>query len=327
MVGCSGQKKDSKKEDADDKSKEIAVTIEPLRYFAAKIAGGNYTFFSIVPVGRSPETYDPSPREMIRVGQSKAYFHINQLGLEQVLIKSVRENNAGTQLFDISEGMNFHINEGYADVEEINDAKVYPPDECVHGDECSHTEGSHGEEGVGRSDGVSHIHGHSCHEGHDPHIWTSFAGARTMSENIYKAFASFDSDKSAYYQSNYLHLINELELLESALHKQLDTLSYRGFVIYHPALTYFAEEFGLIQYSIEGDGKEPSPSSLKELIEKARAAQVKVVFVQMEFDRKYAEQIAAEIGARVVVINPLDDKWDEQMKRIAKALATNGEVN
>ncbi len=306
MMSCDGQKKNPKSGQSDGKNKEIAVTIEPLRYFAEKIAGEDYVFFSIVPVGRSPETYDPSPREMIRVGQSKAYLHINQLGLEQILIKSVRENNSETHLFDISEGMSFHINEEFDHHEEK------------------------GEESAGGSDGIkshTHTHGHDCHGGHDPHIWTSFAGARVMSDNIYKAFVSFDRDKSVQYESNYLRLLNELDFLESALHEQLDTLSHRGFVIYHPALTYFAEEFGLIQYSIEEDGKEPSPSSLKKLIEEARAAQVKVVFVQMEFDRKHAEQIAAEIGARVVAINPLDDKWDEQMKRIAKALTANGEVD
>jgi len=54
---------------------------------------------------------------------------------------------------------------------------------------------------------------------------------------------------------------------------------------------------------------------------------VKVVFVQMEFDRRHAEQIAGEIGARVVEINPLDYQWDEQMKKIAKALVTNGEAD
>jgi len=115
--------------------------------------------------------------------------------------------------------------------------------------------------------------------------------------------------------------------MEKAMHEQLDTLSCRGFVIFHPALTYFADEFGLKQYSIEEDGKEPSPSSLRKLIEESRAAGVKVIFVQMEFDRRHAEQIAAEIGAKIVTINPLDYNWGEQMKRITKALVTHGEID
>lgn len=279
LMSCGGQKKAPQSERSD----EIAVTIEPLRYFAEKIAGDTHRFFAIVPVGQSPETYDPSPREMIRVGQSAAYFHLGLLPLEQVLSESVAENNTDTHLFNLSEGMNFHL----------------------------HEEG----------------HSHCSHGEHDPHIWASFTGAKVMSRNICEALSSLDAEKADFYKANHSRLLNELEALERTLHEQLDTLSCRAFMIYHPALTYFADEFGLTQYSIEEDGKEPSPSSLKRLIEDARKAQVKVVFVQMEFDRKHAEQIAKEANVRVVTINPLDYKWDEQMKRIATALAADGKVD
>jgi zinc transport system substrate-binding protein len=100
----------------------------------------------------------------------------------------------------------------------------------------------------------------------------------------------------------------------------LDTLTRRTFIIYHPALTYFADEFDLKQLAIESEGKEPSVASLKALIDEAKAAQVRVVFIQQEFDRKHAAQIASEIGARTVVINPLDPRWNEQMIHIASEL-------
>ena len=301
MMSCGGRKKDS----ANEGKPEIAVTIEPLRFFAEKIAGGDYTFFSVVPVGRSPETFDPSFREMLRVEKSVAFFYINQLAFEQVLVKAVQANRA----FDLSEGF-----------------------DCRAGDDGDCGDSGDGEAGE-RAGGVLHSHamegGHShCDHGeHDPHIWTSFAGAKVMSENIFKALSSLNPSRSDYYQSNYLRLAEELAQLESELHRQLDTLSCRGFVIYHPALSYFAEEFNLVQYSLEEDGKDPSPATLKKLIEEARSAQVKVVFVQLEFDQSYAEQIAKETGARIVMINPLDHKWDEQMRRIAKALATNGKID
>jgi hypothetical protein len=45
-----------------------------------------------------------------------------------------------------------------------------------------------------------------------------------------------------------------------------------------------------------------------------------VVFVQQEFDRKHARQVSAEIGARLVVIDPLDAAWSKQMIYIANEL-------
>jgi zinc transport system substrate-binding protein len=338
MIGmsCGGPKKDNaqtKGSTGGDKA-EIAVTIEPLCYFARHIAGDDYSFFSVVPVGRSPETYDPSFRERLRVEKSKAYFHINKLGLEQVLIKSVQTNNAGTLIFDLSENLALNQLRMTNDKDQlrITNYELREHDDDHDGDHDDDHDGDHDDdEDENPTDLVAftrqHDHDHHHHGGQDPHIWTSFTGAQVMSANICQALSSINPSRSDYYQSNYQSLADELSQLEKELHEQLDTLSCRGFAIFHPALTYFAKEFDLIQYSMEEDGKDPSPASLKKLIEEARASQVKVVFVQLEFDRSYAEQIAATIGARIVMINPLDHQWDVQMRRIAKALITNGEVD
>lgn len=308
VVSCGVKNKSSEVEDV----KEIAVTIEPLRYFAEQIAGDRYTFFSVVPVGQSPETYDPSPREMMRVGRGAAYFYIGQLGFEQMLVNSIHENKADAYTFNLSEGMNYH--------DEIEDAYAHMADSLA----VEPGTGSGGNEYAERAEKKSHYHGYG---GHDPHIWVSFKGARVMSGNILKALTSIDEENQAYYQSNYSRLVDRIDSLEEVLQKQLENLSCRSFVIYHPALTYFAEEFGLKQYSIEYEGKEPSPALLKKLIEETAAEKVGVVFVQMEFDRKHAEQIAREIDARTVVINPLDYQWDKQMEIIAKALAAYGKAD
>jgi ABC-type Zn uptake system ZnuABC Zn-binding protein ZnuA/ABC-type lipoprotein release transport system permease subunit len=257
-----------------DTTHEIAVTIEPIRYFAEKIAQGDYKFFTVVPAGQGPETYDPSPREIVRFGKSVAYLQINMLPVETKLSASAKETNPKMLVADLSEGMNLHA--------------------------------------------FSHHHGGKEHK--DPHIWTSFNGARIMSGNICKALLTLNPERAEFYKTNYISLLEELKALEDSLHRQLDALQRRSFVIYHPALTYFANEFYLRQLSIEEDGKEPSPASLKALIEEARRSDVKVVFIQKEFDAKYAEQIAVETGARVVVINPLDYQWDINMTETVKAL-------
>ena len=106
--------------------------------------------------------------------------------------------------------------------------------------------------------------------------------------------------------------------------KEMDTLmenADRTFLIYHPALTYFARDYGLNQISIEADGKEPSPAHLKELIQLCREEQPKIIFVQKEFDTRNAEIIARELQVNVIPINPLSYHWNEEMINIAKALS------
>ena len=92
------------------------------------------------------------------------------------------------------------------------------------------------------------------------------------------------------------------------------------FLIYHPALSYFARDYGLKQISIEERGKEPSPAHLKELIDLCKSEKVNVIFVQPEFDKRNAETIAQQTGTKVVPINPLSYDWETEMLNVAKAL-------
>ena len=60
---------------------------------------------------------------------------------------------------------------------------------------------------------------------------------------------------------------------------------------------------------------------MSELIQKAKKDNVKVVFVQEEYDKKNAEPIAKELGAEIVSINPLSYSWNDELIKIAKAIA------
>jgi zinc transport system substrate-binding protein len=273
----------------------VAVTIEPQCYFAEKIAGDQYEIYAVVPAGQSPESYDPAPHEMICIAQSSAYLQIGGIGFEQAWMDIIRENNPHLKFFDMSEGIHL-IGE---DIEEFNVKGLRTNDEEFNPAEDDH---------------------HHHHGGVDPHIWSAPGTAKIIAQNTLNAFLALDPDNQVVYRENYRQLMQEIDDTERQLHSMLDTLTHRTFVIYHPALTYFENEFALKQLTIESEGKEPSVASLKQLIDEAKKAQVRVIFVQQEFDSKHAEQVAAEIGVRTVVINPLDRRWNEQMMHIAKEL-------
>ena len=58
----------------------VSVTMEPQRYFAERIAGDRYQIHCVVPAGQSPESYDPTPRQMIELSESVAYLQIGYIG-------------------------------------------------------------------------------------------------------------------------------------------------------------------------------------------------------------------------------------------------------
>lgn len=163
-------------------------------------------------------------------------------------------------------------------------------------------------------------HSHGDTPAVEPHIWNSTRNARTIADNIFRALCQLDADHTDYYRERLNRLNHCIERTEQTIRALLPEVKSETFLIYHPALTYFARDYGLTQISIEDDGKEPSPTHLQTLIRNCRRDKVKVIFVQQEFDTRNAQVIAREVGARIVPINPLSYDWEQEMTHIIQAL-------
>lgn len=171
------------------------------------------------------------------------------------------------------------------------------------------------------SNGIALITGHFHDGGIDPHIWSSPKVVRVIVQNMYAALTEIDPANKNRYAINLQRLLEQVDAVDVKITELLQNSSQKAFIIYHPALTYFARDYGLTQYSIEADGKEPSPEQLKTLMEIAKEKGIKTVFVQQEFDRKNAGLVAKETGCRLIVINPLSYDWGKEMLHIAQALS------
>ena len=168
--------------------------------------------------------------------------------------------------------------------------------------------------------GEGHWHGDHFHEGGvEPHIWNSTRNAIIIAENIYEALCELDAIHQEEYKNRLDSLKETIAQTDANVSAFLENAD-STFLIYHPALSYFARDYGLKQISIEENGKEPSPAQLKSLIETCRKEKAHVIFVQQEFDQRNAQLIADELGVNVVPINPLSYNWDEEMVRVAQAL-------
>lgn len=161
----------------------VTVTIEPQRYFAEKIAGDKFKINCVVPAGQSPETYDPTPQQMIQIGRSIAYLRIGPIGFEQAWMDKIRENNPKLQVFDTSEGMN--------------------PADRYGDDDHAHEHGTHDHDAHAGEEAHHHHHG-----GVDPHIWSSIAGAKAVAWNTLNAFIELDPDNTEYFWQNYNKLVD-----------------------------------------------------------------------------------------------------------------------
>lgn len=183
------------------------------------------------------------------------------------------------------------------------------------------------------SEGISFIQEEAAHAGHhhaggrEPHIWTSPRNVRLIAANVYQALCRLSPADSAGFRQRWSHLDSLLIDTDCRIQKLLADSRGESFLIYHPTLSYFARDYGLHQLCVEERGKEPSPSHLKRLIEEAGLQQVRVIFVQREFDTRHAEVVAKETGCRVVTIDPLSYDWVDEMLKVAQELAKKEETD
>lgn len=160
-----------------------------------------------------------------------------------------------------------------------------------------------------------HHHGHTHAHGVDPHTWTSPRALKRMSQTIYETIHNEYPDSTRYTQ-NFNRLQDHLEALDQHIGKQLAASDVQSFIVYHPALTYYARDYGIRQIAIEQEGKEPSAKRLAELIRIAEEHDIHTVLVQRQFPHSSVEAVADDMEAEVVEFDPLAENVIENIAHI-----------
>lgn len=171
--------------------------------------------------------------------------------------------------------------------------------------------------GCGHQHDADHEHG-----GVDPHIWLSPANARQMATTIFQVLSEQYPEHKEQFQSNYNALTQDIDQIAVKAREILKDKKDKTFLIYHPALTYFAHDYGMEQISIEDEGKEPNPAHLKKIIDMAKEKNIRIIFIQNQFDVRNAESVARQTGARVIGIDPLTADWLGEMNKLLHIFET-----
>ena len=267
-----------------EQNAEIVVSIAPLKYIVEQITAGDFEVDVLVPAGTSPETFDPTPRQMQNVQDATLLFTTGLIEFEQNIVERL-ENKSN--VISLSRGI-----------------------ELIEG---SHSHEDHAEE--------HHEGGHSHHHGTDPHIWTSPRELKTMARNAYEAIIEQYPD-SVKYKAAYNDFVAQLDNLDTMCQQMCEASSARAFVIYHPALTYFARAYGMEQIAVEADGKEPSARHIAKLIEQAQAKGIQCLLYQKEFPRSVVDVIARDMGVEAQEIDPLKENVIENITKITRLITS-----
>jgi zinc transport system substrate-binding protein len=264
----------------------VFVSVLPQQTFVERIGGNHVVVESMVRPGFSPHTYEPTPSQIARLAGADLYVSIG-VPFEDAWAERIRATNPRMRMLDAREGIPPRVLDAHAHDEE-------------------------------KAEGQGHAHGETEQ---DPHLWTSPAMVKRMAVTIQQALADLDPTHASEYRENLAAFTADLDALDRDIRAELAGLANRRFMVFHPAWGYFAEAYALEQIPIEKSGKEPGPRSLAALIDQARRASVRVIFVQPQFPLKSAEQVAKAIAGRVEVIDPLAPDYFENLRRVARVIA------
>ena len=154
----------------------------------------------------------------------------------------------------------------------------------------------------------------------DPHVWMSTANAMVIARNIYQRIVDVDSRDSLYFHQNLEQLMSKIETTDTKIRECFTRDKSVAFLIYHPALTYYARDYHLRQIPVEEEGHEPSAVQLKQAIKEARRLAVKTMFVQKQFQNRNTQIVTKAVGAKQQEINPLSYNWPDEMLKIAQLM-------
>jgi zinc transport system substrate-binding protein len=154
----------------------------------------------------------------------------------------------------------------------------------------------------------------------DPHVWLSPRRARRMVPRIGAALRRILPGEAAALSRREADLDAKIDALDREIDERLRPYRGRAFFVQHPVWTAFAADYGLRQVALEEGHKEPDVRTLQARIAEARRARARVIFAQPQVPPASAELVAQEIGARVVMIDPLGRDWPGTLRAMTEAL-------
>jgi len=246
---------------------QVVTAIYPLAFLAEAVVGDLADVSTLVPPGVEPHDYELTPSQ----------------------VASLRTATLAVYQAGVSAAIDQAFAQAFAPVLETG---ALVPRLAATGD--------------GHDDSGDDDHGHGY--GDDPHTWLDPGNMRVFAEAVGEAVASASPEHAEAYRANAAALDARLGALDEAYRAGLVGCERTAFLTTHAAFGYLAGAYGLRQLSIAGvtPDDEPSPARLAELARQARAEGLTTVFFEVLVSPDYANTLAADLGLRVDVLDPIE---------------------
>ena len=274
----------------------VVVSLHPHFDLVRQLAGERATVTRILPLGGSPHTFEPTPRDVATIAEADVV--ILNGGLDEWLLDLV--DASGTD----------------AAVLELLEVLPFTP---ITGEEHEHEEGAAEEQAYEDHEGEAGV---------NPHVWTDPQLMAQAVPLLVEVLAAADPEGAATYEANGAALEQDLAALDAELAERLTPVQDAPFIPYHDAWPYFVRRYGLNQVAVlePAPGREPSPSYLADVLGTIADTGATALFVDVQLPARPAELVAAEAGVPLYTLDPEGGgfgelSYQELMRRNAETIA------
>lgn len=139
----------------------------------------------------------------------------------------------------------------------------------------------------------------------DPHIWLSPEKLIIISKNIFDFMLEILPGNRESITENYNSLVDSIKMVQNELIHSFKKVESKKLLVYHGSWTYFGNEFGFEQISIEAGSKTASAKEFAEILTKVKSANIPVIFIDPQHSKSLAEVIAKDLGIELESIDPI----------------------
>ncbi len=282
-------------------SKPLITTSNFAIYDVLKHIGGeNIELVNILPFGVDPHSFEPTPKELVKLEKSKLFFCSGS-----VLEPWTAHIPSEVKLVNVSQ---------YVSLKEFHE------EETEHGVHCEDKE-------------------HEHHGAYDPHYWLDVDNMKHIAQAVMEKLSVLDPKNKHLFEKNEKKYIAGLEELDTLYKQKLLSCKLNTIIVTHNAFEYLAQRYGFHVESLIGLSTEEQPSAqdIKHIFQEIKARNTQMVFFENFSSQKNMQTIVDDLGIELATLQPLGnitaaeldqnlsyvDIMKNNLEKIAKAMQCN----
>ncbi len=263
---------------ASTKTVEVAVAFYPIEEIVRSVGGAAVRVVTLVPPGEEAHIYEPTPQQVSALESADIVFYLGG-GFQPNVEKAIRSLPASVAKVDLLAKITlFPVTAQLAGVDGKTEGEVLAG-------------------------------------GNDPHVWLDPNNMQIMVGEVQQSLSSFSVLDATALAANGAAYDAKLTDLDAHYRAGLATCTSKVIVTGHRAFGYLAARYGLEQVAIAGISpeEEPSAKTLEAIAKAAKERNVTTIFFESSLPADLSKTVAAEIGARTDVLNPVESLTKAQI--------------